>query len=203
MDLNTLILFLWGSFLMALPNPHPHHWSPEDIMMVWIEETGVIEGSTLQRWRRTVCPMNETVPSSSSSSLQIASFVCSQSWRFAIRVLFERSVIFLCELFSIELSSGNVRCLCNVSFTGSWFAQLARFPCRPGDKVSETLSGLLSWGQAAIQWAKWYNEPRSCGCGCALCSAVSIQMLHADNYTINVNKTVTWDKEERGCLAAL
>ncbi len=45
--------------------------------------------------------------------------------------------------------------------------QLARFPSRPGDKVSETLSGLLSGGRAAIQWAKWYNEHRSCGRGCA------------------------------------
>lgn len=141
---------------MALPNPHPHHWSPQDIMMVWIQEA--IEGSTLQCWRRAACPVNETVPSSSSSSPQIASFVCCQSWRFAIRILFERSVIFLCELISIELSRGNVRCLGNASFTGSWFAQLARFPSRPGDKVSETLSGLLSGGRAAIQQAKWYNE---------------------------------------------
>ncbi len=54
-------------------------------------------------------------------------------------------------IISIELSSGNVRCLCNVGLQGVGLRSWPGFQGRPGDKVSETLSGLLSWGQAAIQ----------------------------------------------------
>lgn len=186
---------------MALPNPHPHHWSPENIMMVWIEETGSDWGIH-------------------APVLEEGSVSCE--WNGPLILILLSSDCFLCLLPELALcDKGSFWAQCDISVRINFhWAVLRECPvplqcklygelvCGVGQVSKQTRRQSVGNAFRAFVWRT------DCNSVCKIvqwalelwvwvCSAVSIQMFHADNYKMNVNMTVTWDKEERGSLAAL
>lgn len=186
---------------MALPNPHSHHWSPEDKMMVWIEETGSDRGVH-------------------APAVEEGSVSCE--WNSAFILLHLSSDCFLCLLPELALcDKGSFWAQCDISVRINFhWAVLRECPvplqcklygelvCGVGQVSKQTRRQSVGNAFRAFVWRT------DCNSVCKIvqwalelwvwvCSAVSIQMFHADNYKMNVNMTVTWDKEERGCLDAL